>query len=331
MITLLTRPIIPFKLREIKYCYLSLISRFRGLPRRRLPIYGGHPAVTRSISEGFRQLRVEFNLDPQRLGEVGETVVCLADPRSLVQAIGWKRRRKVQKLFAGYTIFGSALDNDRLVMSPEVDGYLCFSDWHLTSFDLACRGFKEKAYVTPFGVDVSYWTPVPERRRPKRMLFYKKRAPYALYVKCLDLVRERGFEVEEVFYGHYKSESYREAVRQASLLVNWVDHETQGISQAEAWACDVPTLVWNPGFVFHVVHGKNYVFECSSSPYLSDATGRFFSGAEQLMGLVNEIAGGVLEFRPRQWVMSNLTDEICARRLLSVLTAPISVSRSLQT
>src|ERR1019366_7986133 len=102
MITLLTRPIIPFKLREIKYFCLSQINRFRGLPPRYLPVYGGHPAVTRSICDGFRQLGIEFNLDPPQRGKVGETVVCLADPRSLFQAIGWKKRRKIRKLFAGY-------------------------------------------------------------------------------------------------------------------------------------------------------------------------------------------------------------------------------------
>lgn len=330
MITLLTRPIIPFKLREIKYFCLSQLNCFRGLPPRSLPAYGGHPAVTRSICEGFRKLGVEFNLDPQRLAEVGETVVCLADPRSLAQAIGWKKRRKIQKLFAGYTIFGSALDHDRMAMSSELDGYLCFSGWHLTSFDLACPDFKEKAFVAPFGVDAADWTTAPDIRRPKRVLFYKKRAPHFLYNRCLQLVKERGYEVEEIVYGNYSLSDYRDSLQRASILVNWVDHETQGISMAEAWASDVPTLVWNPGFVFQVVHGRNYVFDCSSSPYLSDSTGRFFRESDDLLRLLDDFSAGELRFSPRDWLLKNLTDKICAERLHSILTASASAITSHQ-
>ncbi len=320
MITLLTRPIVVFYLRWLKYFCISQLNRFRGLPPRRLPVYGGHPAVTRSISEGFRQLGVEFNLDPQRLREVGDIVVCLADPRSLAQAIGWKRRRKIQKIFTGYTIFSSSLDYDRMAMSTELDGYLCFSDWHVTFFDLICPGFREKAFVAPSGVDATYWTATPAVRRPKRILFYKKRAPHFLYNRCLQLAKNRGCEVEEVVYGNYSLSGYRDSLRRASMLLNWVDHETQGISQAEAWACDVPTLVWNPGYVFLPSHGRNYVFECTSSPYLSKATGQFFRDEVELRLLLDNFVANQNAFTPRQWVLDNLTDVACARRLHAIIT-----------
>jgi hypothetical protein len=267
-------------------------------------------------------------LDPQRRGEVGEIVVCLTDSRSLAQAIGWKKRGKIHSLFAGYTIFGSALDHDRLVMSPEVDGYLCFSDWHLTSFELPCAGFKEKAFVAPFGVDETYWTAIPQIRRPRRVLFYKKRAPHFLYNRCLQLVKERGYEVEEIVYGKYSLCDYLEVLRRCSILVNWVDHETQGISMAEAWATDVATLVWNPGYVFQIVHGCNYVFDCSSSPYLTDATGRFFRESEELLRLLEDFFADRLGFMPRAWLLENMTDIICAKRLHCILTRPASTRSS---
>ena len=216
-------------------------------------------------------------------------------------------------------------------MSHELDGYLCFSEWHRDSFDLACPGFTEKAFVAPFGVDETYWTATPDIRRPKRVLFYKKRAPHFLYNRCLQLVKERGYEVEEIVYGNYSLSDYRESLRQASILVNWVDHETQGISMVEAWATDVPTLVWNPEFVFHVVHGKNYVFECSSSPYLTDVTGRFFRAADDLLGLLDDFFAGKLRFSSRDWLLRNLTDRICAEHLHSILTAPASATISRQS
>jgi hypothetical protein len=113
---------------------------------------------------------------------------------------------------------------------------------------------------------------------------------------------------------------YFAALRRCTLLVNWVDHETQGISLAEAWSADIPTLVWNPGFVFQVVQAKNHVFECSSAPYLTDATGRFFRDLDAFTALLADFAAGKLRFSPRQWVLNNMTDTICAQRLHAIIT-----------
>jgi len=321
MITVLTRPLLPWKVREVRYSLINLLHRRRGLPPKRIPVYGGHTAVTRSICQGFANLGIEFNHDPRCVAEVKPTLVCVCDPRSLIQAIQWKRQGRIKRLYAGYTLLGTPLERNRLAMSQELDGYLCFSEWHRMSFDLQCPGFGAKALISPVGVDENHWTPDPASRRPKHLLFYKKRAPHGLYQRCLLRARELGWQVEEIVYGSYSLTDYLASLRRSALLVNWVDHETQGISLAEAWSADVPTLAWNPGFVFQVVSGKGCVFECSSAPYLTDATGRFFRDLDGLMALLADCAAGKLRFSPRQWVLDNMTDTICARRLYAMITA----------
>jgi len=322
MITILTRALLPWKVREFRYALINLLHRRRGLPPKKIPARGGHTAVTRSICQGFENLGVEFNLDPRRPADVSSTVVCACDPRTLVQAVKWKRIGRIHRLYGGYTLLGTPLERNRLGMRPEMDGYICFSEWHRTSFDLQCPGFAARAVISPVGVDENIWTPAasPSFQSRKTLLFYKKRAPHRLYQECLLYARKLGWNVEEIIYGNYKLDDYLTALRGAALLVNWVDHETQGISLAEAWSVGVPTLVWNPGFVFHVVCGKNYVFECSSAPYLTNATGRFFRDLDGLTALLTEFAAGKLRLFPRPWVINNMTDTICARRLLAILT-----------
>ena len=98
MITIMTRALLPWKMREIRYAVISLLHRRRGLPPKRIPVYGGHTAVTRSICQGFANLGIEFNHDPRRVAEVKPTVVCVCDPRTLAQAMQWKRHGRIQRL-----------------------------------------------------------------------------------------------------------------------------------------------------------------------------------------------------------------------------------------
>lgn len=320
MITLLTRPVISFRLRETRYFCLSQINRLRGLPPRQLPVYGGHPAVTRSIYEGLKHLGVECQLDPKKSKDIHDTVVCIGDPRSLSQAIWWKRKGKIRKLLAGSTIIESPLDRNGLVLSSHLDKYVCFSDWHKRSFEMQAPGLKDRLVTCPFGVDVEFWASAATKSKNRRqILFYKKRAPEMLYSKCLRLAKEAGYDVEEIVYGNYTIPDYLEALGRNSLLINWVDHETQGISMAEAWAANVPTLVWDPGATFYPSYGTLYVFDSSSSPYLTEETGRIFRDADGFAALLQSYGNDRLYFKPRDWVLKNLTDDICAKKLLEII------------
>jgi hypothetical protein len=317
MITILTRKLIPFRLRELGYWGFGLADQVRGRPPRRLRRYGGHDAINRSLFDGLRNIGIPFNVDPAWRGEIFDNVLCIADPRAIAQAIRWKRAGRIGKLFAGFAIVGSPLDAGSVILDGAVDRYVCFSDWHRDSFDEQAPGFKDKAVVCPFGVDPNAWRQKDSSRM--NILFYRKRAPRKLYDECLNAALSAGFAVEEIQYGSYTLEQYAAALERNSLVVNWVDHETQGISMAEAWASNVPTLVWNAGSVFQIIHGTQYVFDCSSSPYLTVEVGRFFRDRGELEQLLAQHSNGILSFTPRSWILRNLTDTICAKRLVTAL------------
>ena len=320
MITFLTRPIIPFNLREVKYSLLQRVDKLRGRDARRLPIQGGHPAINRSLFEGLAQLNISYNVDPRSVADLGDTLFCIADPRSIWQGIRWKRRSRIKKLFAGFATVGTPFDAQSVILNPELDRYVCFSEWHLDSFDLQAPGFREKAVVCPVGVDPQAWkTPDGIRVSRGNVIFYKKRAPQVLYKECIDLVRSAGFSVEEILYGEYQLADYASALRRNAVLVHWNNTETQGISMAEAWAANVPTFVYDPREV-RLIHDKEYTFEGDASPYLTAKTGRFFQTAENLLTLLQKYRNLQLDFGPRTWVLENLTDRICAERLSRILS-----------
>ena len=54
--------------------------------------YGGHPAVTRSIITGFKKCKINFNYNPQEIGNLSDNVLVLAGIKTLKQAIYLKKK-----------------------------------------------------------------------------------------------------------------------------------------------------------------------------------------------------------------------------------------------
>ena len=133
--------------------------------------------------------------------------------------------------------------------------------------------------------------------------------------RALDVLRKEGFAVEKLIYGRFTHHEYRRALLQTDLAVFVTPTETQSLAQAEAWATDIPTLVWRGGRM----RVGDRTFTTSSAPYLSEATGRWFADSEELAALLERWPGIRAAVAPRQWVLENMTDAVCARRYMDLV------------
>jgi hypothetical protein len=129
----------------------------------------------------------------------------------------------------------------------------------------------------------------------------------------------RNFELEPVRlrYGDYHRDDYRRELDRAAIAVFLSSFETQGIALAEAWAMNVPTLVWNPKSEASW-RGRSFIAG-SSAPYLTVATGLPWVSLDELSAAMAQALSGLQEFTPRQWVLENMTDEICSERLMRII------------
>ena len=59
--------------------------------------------------------------------------------------------------------------------------------------------------------------------------------------------------------------------------------------------------------------------DISSCPYLSEATGLRFSNFEELSHILGMLSAGEAQFSPRNWVLANMSDEVCARKFLELI------------
>ena len=312
-VTILTRPVrAPPSLRH-EYLVKSCQDFVNAMLRRPLAEYSGHPAVTRSLVHGLRAIAADFNFNPKDLREVGEIVHVPSGHLALRQAIRLRRSGRIRRLLAGPNLVVLPSDKPALIGAPEIDLLVTNSSWVRQMYLTEMPRLADHCAIWPAGVDTELWQNHAVSTASRRILIYAKNAPDPLVAECADEARAAGFDVALVRYGRYTPAEYRAALGRARYVVYMSAWESQGLALVEAWSCDVPTLVWNPGYV--LLKGKTY--RTSAAPYLTERTGRLFHDPTALGELLRSGLRNAT-FAPRQWVLENMSDEVCARALLAL-------------
>jgi hypothetical protein len=286
-------------------------------PKYNFGRYRGHYAVTRSLVEGLRKAELPFNYNPIRRRDLADKVLVLSGVRTLRQAIELKREGHYKKLYAGPNIVIFSSDNESLLASPEVDAAITPSQWVVDLYVEDNISLGTRCFAWPAGVDVDFWKPLTVASRKNILIFDKQNkgtvgqvAPYSLYL------REKGYTVEIIKYGAFNHAYYLEALQRACLMIGFVAGESQGIAWAEAWATDVPTLIWHNER--DTYKGRSY--RCSTAPYLNPANGLFFNDMNDFKQQIARWEANPSQFSARDWTLSNMSDEVCARRLYHRIT-----------
>jgi len=100
-------------------------------------------------------------------------------------------------------------------------------------------------------------------------------------------------------------------------MLGFVVCESQGLAWAEAWSSDVPTLILKR--TSNVLQGR--VYKNSSAPYLCSENGLFFDDFEDFKNKFKYWEGHREQFSPRAWVLENMSDEACAKRLFKSISS----------
>ena len=281
-------------------------------PKYNFGKYRGHYAVTRSLIEGLKKTRLPYNYNPWLLGQLSDTVLVLAGVRSLRQAIELKRRGRIKKLFVGPNVVTFASDHGGLLASPHVDAAITPCEWVNDLYLEDCPSLVGRIFSWPAGVDVDFWRPSPSVIPSKILIFVKTNngsvGPIAPYEEFL---RQKGYAVEIIQYGLFSHDDYLLALQNALLMVGFAVSESQGIAWAEAWAANVPTLIWRNESTLY--RGRR--FYSSTAPYLSPANGLFFDNLWHFQQQFARWEANPAQFGARNWALANMSDEVCARRL----------------
>jgi hypothetical protein len=276
--------------------------------------YRGHFAVTRSLIYGFKANEIDFNYQPIFPWQIGDIFLVLAGIRSLKQAIDLKKKKLIKKLVAGPNNITFASESKFLISSQEIDLIIVPSDWVKKLYLEDCPSLKNKIFVWPAGVDCKFWHSRKCSIKNKILIFEKQaKGPVGPIKPYYDYLKLLGYSVDILKYGEFTQDEYLKKLQESSLMIGFSRDESQGIAWAEAWATDVPTLLWK--------NSSNYIndrkFLCSTAPYLNSKNGMFFDNFEDFKVKFQYWRSHKGQFSPRDWVLSNMSDEVCAKSLYS--------------
>lgn len=297
---------------------LLIIIRYHSIKLfiRNFSNYRGHHAVTRSLIEGLEKINEKYIYNPISINQITDTVVVLSGPHTLEQCIEFKKKGIIKRIFAGPNIVIFSSDKNSLIASKDVDCVITPSDIINQMYLVDNPSLKDRIVSWPAGVNTEYWKPKFANRR-KKILIYEKQIkgpvgpvqPYASYIIS------KGYDVYIIQYGSYDYKEYLHHLQESILMIGFVTDESQGIAWAEAWSSDVPTFIWKNNT--NVYRGRSYM--CSTAPYLNDDNGLFFNDLSDFQLKFTQWEKGYFKFQPRKWCLENMSDEVCARKLLDII------------
>ncbi|MEO6847042.1 MAG: glycosyltransferase family 1 protein [Chthoniobacterales bacterium] len=210
------------------------------------------------------------------------------------------------------------------------------SAFHLQACEWAAAYYRpyfgEHVRIWPVGIDTDTCAPQPGVKKEFDFLVYNKlRWPQEssepnLREQCLDTLKQRGLSFFEIGYGRYpkgQENSFHALLSRSKAMLFLCENETQGIAYNEALSMNVPLLAWNPGKWLDPgrhMHGLSD-WPATSVPYWDERCGdQFHTGSEfpAALGLFLEKMNAE-KYSPRDYVLENLTLEICTRQYLALL------------
>lgn len=286
---------------------LSRTVRWRGRLRVRTD---GPAQVGISLGLGLAQVGYGFPVfNPALVKRLRFDVgVVLASFSGLKAAIHLRQTGRIRRLLAGPNI---CLDPGDLLAIPGIeciDGYLMPCDWAREYWIARGAALPFPTYVWAAGVDLP---PVPARPRDLETLVLVKRSGFD--VGGLVRLAEEFGPCHVLRYGSFARDDFLALLERSRRLIYAGASESQGIALFEAWSRDVPTFVLRCDRT--ELLGETY--RCSAAPYLSAATGAFFSDLPELRDLIvrQRAAGG---YSPRAWVAEHATHGHSARALVKL-------------
>jgi glycosyltransferase involved in cell wall biosynthesis len=237
-----------------------------------------------------------------------------------------------------FFIFGphySVFPNQQLIKIAGYENvvYLQPSDWARDTWrgSMLCR--KLRIETLPFGVDTEKFAPIASHDdiapyipiSPPVFIYFKRRHPLELDAVC-DYLRRCGISYKVFNYvDGYKEENYIEYLKHAKYGIWLGSHESQGFALLEALSCNVPLLVWNVTSMSQEYGTHNPNIPATTIPYWDERCGEHFTMFYDMEKTHNTFLANCKteKYRPREYVLENLTMEKCEARLIEMTRTSI--------
>jgi hypothetical protein len=295
-----------------KGCLKFYLKKFL---RKILSIQRGPDVVLKSLVRGLNLKGITYNVNPT-YSNLSSTVHVLSNPTALEWAIKQKNAGKINKLVAGPNISILPSVDNHLMSNPAVDIVLLPSLWTKDAFVTDSPSIENQIRIWPSGVEIP-----PEIHQPKKDLFllYKKNFKENDFKSITSSLQKLGVAFTTLTYGTFKQSEYFKLLSEVKGVIYLQKSESQGIALQEAWARDVPTLVWDAK-TYTYPNSDITVSEKVGAPYLTEECGMFFDSIESFETTFKLFNERISSFNTREYCIENLSDEASVSKYLKYLS-----------
>ena len=248
----------------------------------------------------------------------GEIACIIGKPHLLFE----KKWRNPVILGAG--IYSHPVDcPDLFERYPNVKRIIVPGEWIHKMFE---PFYGDKVVSWPVGIDTTYWEP-HHGNNPFDFLIYDKinRDRDNQIVKVRDpifkIISEQNLTYQIIKYGEYTQRGLKEMLDNSKAAIFLSESETQGLAYQQILATNTPIMAWDRGGYWQdpdYFPDKVKYQPVSSVPYWDDRCGIKFTGAADFEEKLRLFLTGLNKFKPRDYIMENLTLEICAEKYLQI-------------
>ena len=211
--------------------------------------------------------------------------------------------------------------------------YNCLSKWveHIF-FEMTRVGLKIPIVQFPFAIDIDRFKSENIPKSIDCLVYVKRRSPKDIEI-VLSHLRSSGYIYKMFTYGSYHEHDYLYDLQRTKCMIVLDAHESQGYALQEAMSCNVPLFVCDVSSMYDEIENgrSNYAHYApkkllaTSVPYWSEKCGERITSLDAFGDFFDNFFKHSLSYTPREFVLSELSPEICMDRILEYfdITLPI--------
>jgi hypothetical protein len=283
---------------------------------------GGVDKVFINLCLGLDKLEIpyEVNLPFEQL-QKGDRVGVLGRGRNCLNGYN-----QPNPIVAGIGLMTHPSEWPNLCEEYPVVKYLQHSDW---ANDVYKPYFGDHCDIWAVGINTDLWQPTLYENKSVDFLLYNKimwdydQRVGDLLTPIREYLNQQGLTFEELRYGSYKQQDFQAALSRCRAMIFLCEHESQGIAYQECLASDVPILAWEQG---KYLDPRRFAWgipsvSASSVPYWDERCGIKFQNINEFPTKLAEFLEKLnqKQFHPRDYILENLTLEICALNYIEIL------------
>jgi len=274
-----------------------------------------------NLRDGLDRIGVPYRVNDYRFAANNPShLACVIGKPHLLDHIDWK-----SPILFGAAIHSHPSDDPRLMERLPVKKVLVPGPW----MKEMCAPYWKSVEYWPVGIDTDRWHAVDSQQKKFDVLLYDKirwdhdSFETSLLEPIRNLLRKKGRSFAEIRYGFYEEDDFLNLLGQSKTMIFLCEHETQGIAYQQALSCNVPILAWDRKGVWRdpAYFPERAIFQpVTSVPYWDERCGLKFEKETDLPMAWEEFwtKHRALEFKPRDYVMEELTLQLCASKYTKI-------------